>query len=229
MFIKKIFQDKVDEQVHKQFIRFGKGTYEGRAIVNVRVGNEIKISTSFELTNDLLYFLANLASKFKVSGLLLCKENPTELLKKLGIEAVVEEKTRLFQAKIEQELTAEQLKELAEESYFALLDCFAQGIEFKVKKRLPTPRKGEVKMDEKFCQLKLSKDYWQNFHSEFLFDLPPNLKKARIEHSYIIEKLIIPNTTDLEKARIEAKRQGKIIRKAIVDGKELIKEKEFTV
>ena len=34
-FIKKIFTGKFDETVHRQFIRFGKGEYRRRALLNL--------------------------------------------------------------------------------------------------------------------------------------------------------------------------------------------------
>ena len=75
MFIKKIFQDNADSNVHRQFIRFGKGNYPSRAVVNARVsGTTLKISSTCELANDLVAFCSELASKFNVSGIVLSRE-----------------------------------------------------------------------------------------------------------------------------------------------------------
>ncbi len=227
MFIKKIFQGKSDETVHRQFVRFSKGQFDRRAVINVRRNSAIKITTSFELANDLVIFISSLAKWFKVQGILFNKEEIPNLKGK--------KKKGLFVYDIAKEISGEELKNLASKSYHALLDCVSDmGIDLKIKKRLPKPgKKSKAKADEKFCQLNLDIKYWPQVQNEFLFDLPPETKKAHIEHSYIIKEIRIPKELekekDFEKIRLGAKRVGKIIRKAVVDKKEIIKEKEFAV
>lgn len=224
MFIKKIFENKIDNSVHKQFVRFGKGTYNLRAIINItKHSDKIKISSTFELANDFVEFISSIATKFSVSGIVLSKE-PIQ-----GIQLDWRKKEGLLTCDIEKELSALELKELASKSYAALLDCNAPGILLKIKKKLPKPSKsGESKTDDKFCVLELDKKFWIQFHKEFLFDLSFEFKKARIEHTYIIKDIILPkDEKDFEKMRLMAKRKGKLLRKIIIDGKEIINEKEF--
>jgi len=71
MFIKKIFENKTNESVHKQFVRFGKGTFGMRAVINARISGQVKVSSTFELANDFLEFIASLSPKMKVSGIIL--------------------------------------------------------------------------------------------------------------------------------------------------------------
>jgi len=226
MFIKKIFENNMDNSVHRQFIRFSKGQYGNRAIINVKKGKTIKINTTFELANDLIYFITNLSSWFKVKGILISR-NQIE-----GLEG--KKKRGLFVYNIAKELKNDELRELVDKSYYALLDCVSgdNTIDLKIKKRLPKPGKDESKVNDKFCQLNLDIKYWLQVHKEFLFDLPSESKKVRIEHIYIIKNIKIPKELekerDYEKIRLWAKRSGKLIRKAIVDGKEIVKEKEFT-
>ncbi|MGB9707779.1 MAG: hypothetical protein ACPLXC_00395 [Candidatus Pacearchaeota archaeon] len=222
MFIKKLFENKIDETVHKQFVRFGKGTYGLRAIMNVtRQTDKIKISSTFELANDFVEFIATLAPRFSVSGIVLSKDKMEgfEFRKKAGILA----------CEIQKEMSNIELKELAAKSYATLLDCNMPGVSLKIKKTLPKPSKsGEGKVNDKFCVLELDKKFSSQVHKEFLFDLPQEFKKARIEHTYIIKDIIMPQgEKDFEKIRILAKRKGTIVRKIIVDSKEIVKEKEF--
>jgi len=222
MFIKKLFEDKADKGVHKQFVRFGKGTYDMRAVLNVtRHADKIKASSSFEMANDLVYFISTLAPRFSVKGIVLSKDKIEgfDFRKKAGVLA----------CDIEKEMTDAGLKEIASKSYATLLDCSAPGISLKMKKTLPKPSKGGgAKVNDKFCVLELDKRFWQQFHSEFLFDLPSEFKKARAEHTYIITEIVLPkDEKDFEKIRILAKRKGTIVRKTIVDGKESVKEKGF--
>ena len=56
-FIKKMFEGKIDDSVHRQFKRFSKGTFENRALVNLINSKSIKVKTSFEYANDFTRFL----------------------------------------------------------------------------------------------------------------------------------------------------------------------------
>jgi len=227
MFIKKIFENKIDESVHRQFVRFSKGQFENRAIINIRKTSMIKITTSFELANDLVKFISFLSSEFKIKGLLMIKEQISDLKGK--------KKKGFFVYDIDKKISGEELKSLVSKANYTLFDCVSEdnSIDLKIKKRLPRPGKGsKAKVNDKFCQLILSLKYWPQVQKEFLFDLPSEIKKVHFEHTYIIKDINIPKELekegDYEKIRLGVKRTGKIIRKAIVDGKESIKEKDFT-
>ena len=61
----------------------------------------------------------------------------------------------------------------------------------------------------------------------FVFE-KPDFKDAEINHTFFINELILPQgETDFAKVREMAKRKGKIVRKALIDGKEVVSEKEF--
>lgn len=226
MFIKKIWENKQDPKAHKQFIRFGKGIYTQRVVVNARVqGNLLKISSSFELPNDFLEFISDLNNKLKVSGIIISKE-------KLSLENE-KKKSGLYEYEINREISSQEIKQILEKAYYLLLDAECPGVLFKVKKKLPKPGKsGEAKVNDKFCVLELDIKFKQKFKEEFFWDIP-DFKKARAEHTYEIKDIIIPNELkkekDFEKIRLESKRKGKIIRKIIFDGKEILKEKELEI
>jgi hypothetical protein len=228
-FIKKIWFGEIDAKVHAQFVRFSRGIFENRAILNIKQGNKIKANSTFELANDFVLFLANLEKTFAVSGILLSRENPKQLFDELEIEAAISKKKNLFEAKIDTGLTSEQLKRIAEITYFMLFDMHSQDISFKVKKKLPQPsRSGQEKINDKFCTLELDLKFFSRFHEEFLFDLPENFNKARITHRYEISEIILPRgEKNFEQIRLKAVRKGRIVRKIEVDGKEKITAKDF--
>ena len=102
-----------------------------------------------------------------------------------------------------------------------------EGFKLKVKKKLPRPGKSEKKVDEKFCQLEADKKYYSKIKEDFFWDMPET-KKINISHEVDIREIVAPKgETDYAKMREIAKRKGKIVRKAIVDGKEIVSEKEF--
>jgi hypothetical protein len=221
MFIKKIFQDQQDSSVHRQFVRFGKGTYPGRAVTKVtRQPDKIKIGTSFELVNDMIEFCSQLSNNLKCSGLIISKE-------KLEFPGE-KKKAGLLEYDINQELSSEQIKNLLEKCYSLLLDIESQGIKLISKKKLPKPGKaGDLKIDDKFCQLEFDIRFWPKVKEEFFWDIQ-DFKKALAVHTYVISDIIMPKgEKDFEKIRILAKRKGKIIRKITIDKQEIVKEKDF--
>jgi hypothetical protein len=221
-FIKKIFQDRIDEQVHQQFVRFSKGIFTQKAIVNFKKGAaKIKVTTSFELANDLVQFVFELAEKARVSGILLSRQ----LVPGLGAG---KKKKILFEYEINKEMTSNEINEIAKNAYSMLLDCSASGIELKMKKKLPKPGKGEGKVNDKFCVLEADLKYEPKIREEFLFDVKEPAKSVQIKNAYKIEDIILPKgEKDFEKIRILAKRKGKIIRKISIEGRETASEKAF--
>lgn len=232
MFIKKIFENKIDDSVHKQFVRFGKGAYPGRAVIKItNQPNKIKIGTSFEMTNDMVEFCSSFEQNSKISGIVLSKNDISDLMKQKNIKGNSEKKSGglYYQNNIdEQEIDSKALNELALNSYACLLDIESRGISLKSKKKLPKPGKaGDLKIDDKFCQLELDIKYWPKVKSEFAFDMP-DFKKALAVHTYTITDIIMPKgEKDFEKIRLLAKRRGKIQRKITLDKQEIIKEKDF--
>lgn len=220
MFIKKIFEDTVDELTHKQFTRFGRGDYQKKAVFNVKIGKELIVSSTFELINDFMEFISELSTKIKVDGIVLSKEK-SAFFASLGTE---KEKSRLYEYTLLRELSSYQLKKIATDSYFALLDCEFSGGKVKVKKKLPKPGKGpEAKVNDKFCVLNLDLKFLDKFKKEFLFDVKDVFKKLRVEHIYHIQEIKIPEylkkEKDPEKIRIGALRIGEIERTLDIDGK----------
>ena len=146
-FIKKIFQDKIDEQVHNQFVRFGRGRYGGRAILVLKKGKKIKLSGSFEYSNDFVLFASDFNVRF--SGIILSKEKldfPNE-----------KKKSNLFVYEVK-DLEGKEIKDIAKKAYYMLLDAEGE-VDLKIKKRLPKPGKsGEMKIDDKFCVLEAELD-----------------------------------------------------------------------
>ncbi len=228
-FIKKIFNKEIDEKVHLQFIRFGRGEYKKRFLLNLWKTKKIKVKTSFEFANDLV----RLCSEFgdcKASGIVLSKKNISEIMSENSIKGNPEIKKGglYYQNNLDnQEIKKEQLIKLEKESYFTLLDLEGDGFQLKIKKKLPKPGKSENKIDNKFCQLEADEKYYSKIKEDFFWDIPET-KKAEIKHEIFVEKIIMPEgVKDFARIREESKRKGKIIRNVRIDGKEIMKETEF--
>ena len=230
-FIKKIFEGEIDEAVHEQFVRFGKGRYGNRFIISLWKTKKIKIKTSFEFANDLVDLCSDFGNS-KVSGFVLSKTNLSDFMSENNIEGNSKSKRSglYFQNDIDnQELTKEQIKKLSEVSYLMLLDLEGEGFSLKIKKKLPKPGKNEKKIDSKFCQLEIDEKFYSKVKDDLFWDVVDS-KKININHTMTINEIIPPkDEKDFAKIRELAKRKGKIIRKITIDGNETETEKEFIV
>ena len=214
-FIKEIFNGD-SEKSHNQFVRFGKGKFENRAVLNLQKTSKIKLKGSFEWANDFVEVASELTN-IKFSGIILSKE-------KLGLDNE-KKKSGIFQYEV-LDIDSEKIKEIRDKIYTMLLDGEGEGIILKMKKKLPKPGKSEGKIDNKFCQLEADLKYWPEIKDAFML---PECKKCKISHTYIIEEIVAPkDEKDFEKIRILAKRRGKIIRNLEIDKKESKEEKEFS-
>lgn len=216
-FIKKIFSEKADESVHKQFVRFGKGEYGRRAFLSIWRTKNIKVRSSFEFANDLVLFVAGLGDAV-FNGNLWSKEQIS------GLRGIKKEGKIVYNVS---NLTGRQVKEIAPMVYCFLLNADGNGIKLRIKGKLPKPGKGEDRADKKFCQLELDGKYYNAVKEDFFWDLP-ECKKANVEHIFTIKDIIMPKgETDYAKIRETSKRKGRIVRIANVDGREIRKEAEF--
>jgi hypothetical protein len=228
-FIKKLIEKKIDDEVHRQFIRFGKGEFGGRFLLGLRKTSNIKLKTSFEFANDLVALCASFGD-CKISGLILSKEDISKMMSANNIKCQSEPKRGglYYQNNIDsQDITKEKLVELEKVSYVALLDIEGAGFKLKTKKKLPKPGKSESKIDDKFCQLEADEKYYPKIKEDLFWDTP-EAKKVSITHKIIVKDIIQPKgETDYAKVREMAKRKGQMIRKITADEKESLKEIDF--
>jgi hypothetical protein len=212
-FLKRVLTGKPDEDSHRYFVRFGRGDYKRRFLINLTRGAKVKVKTSFEFANDLVKFVDE-AKKLKFSGKILSKEKVEgkEGKKKAGVFVY--------------EVAACSLDEF-KNAYYYLLDVEDSEVILKIKKSLPKPGKNEEKIDDGFCSLIIEQKYWAALKNNFFWDVP-ECKKASIEHELKINEIVLPKgEKDPVKIRELALRKGTIIRKMNVDGKESSKEINF--
>jgi hypothetical protein len=212
-FVNNILNKKVGEREHSQFVRFGRGKYDGRAALNLWRTEKIKLGGSFEYAVDFVLLAAELNAKF--SGIIMSKEDFFKGKKKAG----------LFVAEVS-DIEASKIQEIKDKVYCMLLDATGNGLQLKMKKKLPKPGKsGDLKIDDKFCQLEADMKFWQQIKEYFNL---PEAKKVKIKHSFIIEDIILPKgETSPELMRMNARRKGKIERISDIDGQEARQSYDF--
>ena len=221
-FIAKIFLGKTDEHVHSQFVRYSIGEYAQKAVAHIKNGPKAKIATGFEYVNDFLALAGEHAKgELTVDGKIFLKkemETPFSLTKKKGY----------FVGDVQQKVTPKQLKEWVEQygehGYF-LLNVASENIILKTK---TAPHNPKGKYDEKFCKVIVSGPLKELFLKDIVFE-EKEFKVASVAHAFTITDIIIPKEYehDMALARLHAKREGKIIRTVVFDGKEIKTEKDF--
>ena len=231
-FIKKIFEGKEtnDDLVHIQFQKFSKGRFEGKALIKAKnSGGKYSIGTSYEYGNEFVIVLAEKLGerKTKASGIIVSTKDLTGELdfqnKKqfMGIK----------QYKIDAEMSGDEIKKIVEKfpAAFIALSFNANNTELKINPKSPKSAKPSTKggnPKSNFCKIKTTD---KELVKSLLFDIDiNNFKDAKISHTFIIDDIEIPKgEMDPVKMRGLAKRRGKIIRTLIIDGKTIVKEKEF--
>jgi len=202
-FIKKIFTNNIDEEVHKSFTRFSRGIFENRALMKIQKSKDsFKLYVSYDLVKDIILLIADYIQKADVAGKIIKSKKKTE---------------------INSSLSSEELKKICDENDFVLLDITASGITFKCKKAIPKPGKS---LDGKFASAALP----IALLDKMIFGFDSNFKQAVISHTFDIKEIVIPDEykNNPELARIKARRKGTIKRIIDIDGKHEEKNIEFT-
>lgn len=231
-FIKKIFDERVDESVHLQFQKFSRGEFRDRALIEAKNSNgKFTIKTSSEFANEFVRIMAEKleSEKTTVTGAIVSTQDLKEELKFKEIKQFQGVKRYL----IENEMSGDEIINLLNKfpkNFFALSFSVGEDI-LKIKPKAPKsgkPGKGDEKPKVDFCSFKTND---KKVLESFIFE-GTDFKKVEINHTFIIEKIEIPeelkNSKDFAEIREKSKRVGKIVRKAEIDGQEFKREINFS-
>ncbi|MEK6819419.1 MAG: hypothetical protein AABY10_05820 [Nanoarchaeota archaeon] len=227
--IGKIFANKIDEQVHEDFVKFGRGIYQDRYLLEGKKQKTAwSVKTSSEFANYLVIKgLAKVKGEIHVTGIIVStielkdEDIKFEKIKKyMGIKQMV----------INTDVKPEKLISLMIKypRAFYALSFKMEGFELKIKEKPPKSAKPGTKKEilpkADFCSLKTNDKI---LIDDLFFDIP-EFEEVKIRHVLQIEDIEIPKgITEPEKLRAMAKRKGKVKRIRVIDEKEEINEKEF--
>ncbi|MFA5888080.1 MAG: hypothetical protein WC852_05215 [Candidatus Nanoarchaeia archaeon] len=224
-FLKNIFIGKTDASAHGKFVRYGKGEYE-RLLFEITKGkNNIKIKSSFDFANDFAGIISeNLKETANVSGKIIAPYDFKADISQICEPSAYSKRGKLYTAELSADLSPDMFRRMYEKfsSYFLLLNIKSNDFSLKSGKSLPKPG-GAIKPN--FCSATLP----LALIDEFAWDVKQEFSKMEIKHILNITEIVISPElrNDPAKARIEAKRKGKIIRILTIDGKETRKETDF--
>jgi hypothetical protein len=202
IFTERLFNGNVDEEVHKQFVRFGPGKYENRSLLKiVKPKDVLKVTCSYDLIKDLTRAIGGSFEKISVDGKLFYSGKKKEELEK-------------------KEISGTDLVKFCDECEFVLLNLEFPSGSLKVGKTLPKPGSA---LKKNFGKAVLPLDF-----SDKIIDVEFK-KRLELSCTFVIEDVVIPKeyADDSEKARLFAKRKGKLVRNLIIDGSGSVVEKEF--
>ncbi len=236
--INKIFLNKIDEEVHSDFVKFGKGVFNDKYLVDAKKqkGGVFSFKTSYEFANFLVKACANevLSAKndepMDVSGVVVSTRNlkveltfPIERIKQFaGV------KQAIIKAKIKPSEILAAIDKLPK-AFFALTFSTIHS-QLKIKAKAPKSAKpstkGEVKPSPDFCSIKTSNHL---IIHDLLFDIKDKeFTATNISHNLEIKKIAIPKgISDPVMIREKSTREGTMKRRVVL-GEEVFEEtKEF--
>ncbi len=226
-FINKIFHDKTDEFVHVQFQKFSRGIFKDRALIKaLRTGKGFSVATSNEYANELVRACAEKLSggKARITGVIVSTLNLKDKLPCLDIKQFMGVKQHVIDA----ELSGNEIIKLQDAipgAFFALSFSF-DDVGLKIKPKAPKsarPKTSDGLPKADFCRLKTTDE---GLIDKFVIE--KGWKNLEVRHDFIIDDIEVnEDVKDFNEMRRLAKRKGKIVRKAVVDGRETIEEKDF--
>jgi len=228
--IHKIFSNEFDERVHEDFVKFSRGVFENRYLIEgKRQKDKWAIKTSAEFAN---YFvqkcLEKVSGKIAMKGAIVCTFS---LEGKIGFERV-KQFAGVKQHLIESEVVAEEVLSLMNEhpkAFYAL--SFSSGdFDLKIKAKPPKSgkpgKKGRDEPKADFCTLKTTDE---ELVKDLFFDFPV-FKEIRVKHTIEINDIEIPKDAKTpEEMREKALRKGVVRRFVDVGGEKKESEKSFEV
>jgi len=232
MTIQKVFRKTIDEEVHSDFLKFGRGEYRDRFLLEAKKqAKGWTIKSGPEYVNYLVKTcLEKISGKVAVSGIIV---STTDLSGELTFDIV---KVSNFQGvrkiQIDAEVEAEELLRMIEKypRVFFALTFSGETFMLKVKAKAPKSGKpGKESEDGPKAEFVMLKTNNEEIVKELFFDVP-EFKEVKITHTIFVDSIVYPEKIDsLKPAEIRelSKRKGRVIRKVRVDGTEKIVEAEF--
>jgi len=232
MIIKNIFDGNFDEEVHVAFLKFGRGVYKGKYLLEgKRQAKNWSVKTGAEYANFLVKrCLESVGTEVKATGVIV---STLDLRDEINFEL---KKVSNFQGVRKHEVAGI----IKKADIFALMDKYPKaffalsfsGDDFvlKIKPKAPASGKPGKEKDEgpmaDFCTLKTGD---KKIIDELFFDIV-KFDKVRVAHEIDVSDIVYPSDMEsLKPAEIRelAKRRGVLKRVADVDGDVRVSQTEF--
>lgn len=229
--IKKIFDGVSDDEVHAAFLKFGRGEYKNKYLLEgKRQSDKWAIKAGAEYVNFLVRrCLAKIDGRVVINGVII---STLDLGEEIEFDVV---KVSNFQGirknVINTEVDASEILGLMDKFPRAFFALSFSGDDFvlKIKAKVPTsgkPGNGDEKPIVNFCSLK-TKD--KNIVDELFFGVG-NFVEVKVDYTISITDIVYPdNVAELNPTEVRelSKRKGAVVRDVNVDGRSETKRVEF--
>ncbi len=230
--IAKIFSKKTDDQVHEEFVKFSRGVFPNRFLIQgKKQSSKWAIKTGAEFANFLVREgLERAKGEIAISGVIVTTADiakqipfPIERVKNFqGIKQIV----------LNTKVAPKDLIEIMEKfpkAFFAISFAF-EGYELKILAKAPKSgkpsNKGEDDPKVNFCTLKTTD---RKIVEDIFFDYP-EFNEILISHTIEITGIEIPKgVSDPKEMREKAIRKGVLKRGVTVDGNKEEKKVDFSI
>lgn len=228
--IYKIFHNGIDEQVHNEFVKFSKGVFQDRYLVDAKKQKDKwSIKTGPEFANFLVRrCLNNAGSEVSVKGVIVSAIDIRDKIKMniSGVKQFMGIKQYQVEGKVKKEDIIASMEAMPK--VFYALSFTTDKDELKIKAKAPKSAKpaatGDKEPKAEFCSLKTSDE---SITKDLFFDCP-SFNEINIKHIIEIKEIILPKgEKDPVKLRENAVRKGVVKRMLNIDGKREVKEKDF--
>jgi len=232
MVMKKIFKNAIDEEVHTAFLKFGRGEYKNKYMLEgKKQAKKWSIKTGAEYANLLVRLcFSKITEPVKVKGVIV---STLDLRDEIKFDI---KKVSNFQGvrkhAIETELEGPQIIELMDKYPKAFFALTFSGEDFVLKIKPKGPSSGKPGKDKDagptvdFCSLKVSD---KEIVDEIFFGVG-EFAEVKVNYTISVTDIIYPsNMEELKPAQVreQAKRKGIIERKINADGIVKTSEAEF--
>ncbi len=229
MIIKKVFNKEFDEEVHSDFLKFGKGEFQDKYLIeSKKQKDKWVIKTGPEWANHLVKrVLQNVSGTIKISGV---------IVSTLEMEIPFSDGKKQFmgikQYKVNTEVDSQEILSMMGKyprAFFALTFS-VNGHDLKIKPKAPKSAKpaagGDKGAKAEFCSLKTSD---VSIVKDIFFDFP-EFKEISIRHTIKVDSMVYPEGFQImkpEELRLKCKRKGIVVRNVLIDGRNEVREAEF--
>ncbi len=229
-FLKAIFSGKNSEDTHSEFMKYGRGSYENKYLLNgKKQKDKWNIKTSAEFANYLVKkCLEKSPERVKIKGVIVSTfpiekemDFPVENIKKyMGIQ----------QAIIDAEVSRDSILSLMNKypRAFYALSFSTDNCDLKIKPKPPKGAKPSASREKEatagFCKLKTND---KSIIDDLFFD-SADFNEVSVNHTLVINEIVLPEgVSNPSQIRERSQRKGIIKRKIVVDGKEIKTEANF--
>lgn len=212
-FLIKIFKNKIDEPIHKKFIRYSKGKFKGPQLEISERGKKFYFYSDRDYDEYFLeYVIKNLSDgEYKLTGNIICKDDFSKKVEDLGLECKSRKSRGMYIISVNDKLSAERIEEIYEQlvDFGYLLFSISssdRGNPWKIKMKKSIPRPSGKKKDEdkkpNFCKgnVPSEDEVLKRIIDDCLLDFIDiadelkdlSFKKLELENIFDIKKIVLP-------------------------------------